>query len=114
MLYIVNAFSLNMLPDEVILFRPVMLHASKRFVIDAIRRAQENKYEGVECAIGHPDTARVVMNDLGLDLPCERKAITFRPGADKLIVAQYRGPRLPEGATELPDDATIEYWFVEE
>jgi hypothetical protein len=29
-----------------------------------------------------------------------------------VLVAQYRGPRLPEGATELPEGATIEWYVV--
>lgn len=32
---------------------------------------------------------------------------------DVLVVAQYVGPRLPEGATELPPNARIEYFTVQ-
>lgn len=28
------------------------------------------------------------------------------------LVGQYRGPRLPDGATTLPEGATIEWWHV--
>lgn len=31
---------------------------------------------------------------------------------DAALIGQYIGPRLPEGATELPAGATIEWWLV--
>lgn len=65
----------------------------------------------VESAIGHPDTAAVVSGMLGLQLEANRINIQLTPVCP-LLVAQYTGPRLPEGATELPEGARIEFWSV--
>jgi len=73
-------------------------------------------------AIGHADTARIAEGLLNRELSnwtipwtvpslFNRTNITLNKG-DILFVAQYRGQRLPEGATELPEGATIEWWQV--
>jgi len=36
--------------------------------------------------------------------------VSFGPGTHNVLVLQYRGPRLPEGARELPPDAILEWW----
>lgn len=51
--------------------------------------------------IGHPDTAAVVSDILGREVPCNRTSISLGDG-DVLYVAQLMGGRLPEGATKLP------------
>ena len=68
-------------------------------------------------AIGHPTTSELVVRQLkaegaGYMAPGERVTLELELG-DTLIVAQYIGPRLAEGATELPGDARIEYRMVE-
>ena len=50
-------------------------------------------------------------NALGIPVPVNRKSIKLGSG-DILLVGQYVGPRLPEGATELPENATIEWWAI--
>lgn len=48
---------------------------------------------------------------LGLGVQANR--INVQLGDDqRIIVAQYRGPRLPEGATQLPEGATLEFYRV--
>lgn len=71
--------------------------------------------EGWESYIGHPDVAHVVQADLGLEneLYDRQRRSCKLTGGDALVVAQYTGPRLPEGATALPEGATILYWFVQ-
>jgi len=51
----------------------------------------------------------------GVEIPeGKRMNVQFpAPGVDALLVAQCRGPRLPEGATELPPGAILEFWLVE-
>lgn len=66
--------------------------------------------KGKSC-IGHPDTAAVVSNMLGFEVPCARVNVTLRKG-DILIVAQLTGGRLPEGATKLPDGFKIKWKVV--
>jgi hypothetical protein len=61
-------------------------------------------------AIGHADTARLVGEQLGIELPADRRSVTL--GNEIMLVAQYTGPRLPEGATELPQGARIEFFAV--
>ncbi len=61
--------------------------------------------------IGHSDTARVVSRVLGREVAINRQTLVLDEG-DELYVAQYSGPRLPEGATELPEGAKIEFWRV--
>ena len=70
-------------------------------------------------AIGHTDIDRVARGILAADgvvdiLEGRRDSVVFGQGHDALLVAQYRGPRLPEGATMLPKNATVEWWLVKE
>jgi hypothetical protein len=102
-MYIVtNALSLNMLGAN-----------------DTVLRIQERTLNEVrvllsgaphESAIGHQDTATLYSRMLGIDLPYART--TVRLDTMDLIVGQYSGPRLPEGATVLPEGATIKWYLV--
>ena len=70
-------------------------------------------------AIGHPTTDAIVADyfckdALAVECGCRMNVQFPAPGVDALIVAQYRGPRLPEGATELPPGAKLEFWLVKE
>ena len=100
-----NAVSLNMLPKGItsggIIFRRIGLEEAQRLV----REASE-----VVSAIGHADTARLVGAQLGVELQADRRSITL--GDELMLVAQYIGPRLPEGTTELPAGARIEFFAV--
>lgn len=64
-------------------------------------------------AVGHEQTAQLFSNLLGVRIETNRVSIHLHRG-DKLLVGQYTGPRLPEGATTLPDGAAIEWWLVSE
>lgn len=81
--------------------------------LDAVYSAIYGDAEVVslESAIGHADTARIVSGMLGVELPANRVNVKLAKG-EKMIVAQYSGPRLPEGATTLPDGAKIEFVMV--
>lgn len=99
-MYISNAFSLSMVaPNSTIKVSPLT--------------AEEVAMLPLESAIGHADTAKVVGSLLGVDLPANRANISLKPG-EKMVVAQYIGPRLPEGATQLPEGAKIEFRLVDE
>ena len=65
----------------------------------------------VESAIGHQDTAKVVSSMLGFEVKPNRVSIKMSE-SDVLYVAQYTGPRLPEGATTLPEGASLEFFEV--
>lgn len=63
-------------------------------------------------AIGHADTAHLVSVELGVNIPANRINVNLQSD-DRVLVAQYNGPRLPEGTTELPDGAKIQFCMVE-
>jgi len=96
---LLNAFSLNMF-DPSSCF-PVFREVS----IDEVKACQ------IESAIGHADTAVVLSNILERNIPTNRISVSLAKG-DSAIVAQYIGPRLPEGATMLPEGAKIRFYHV--
>jgi len=65
----------------------------------------------VKSAIGHADTANVVASLLGIPVQVNRVNIELVPG-DWLVLAQYSGPRLPEGTTTLPAGAEIRWYLI--
>lgn len=98
--FLTNAFSINMLsnPDG----------CSVNFnAIDP----QDVASMSFTSAVGHADTAAVIGNILGVSVPMNRATVTLNRG-DKVVIAQLHGTRLPEGATQLPDGASIKFWLV--
>lgn len=78
-----------------------------------LRRLEEAGYR-VESCVGHADTARVFSGILGRNVQPNRCNVTLDTcQEDVLLVGQYRGPRLPEGATQLPEGASISWFLVE-
>ena len=102
-----NAFSLNMLDTQV----TTTVLVTKRITKD---EAKDLLKDGFENYIGHKDIANVVSNELGLPVEMNEKRpnLLLNP-EDVVVIAQYIGPRLPEGATELPPNARIEYFTVQ-
>ena len=96
---LVNAFSLTMLPVEAMNFIRVRKITPDEIPTD------------VESAIGYQDTAKVVSSMLGFEVKPNRVSIKMSE-SDVLYVAQYTGPRLPEGATTLPEGASLEFFEV--
>lgn len=97
-----NAFSINMLTgDAGVEFRK----------LDVIQAGQLLRELGYQSAVGHADTAAVFASELGLEVPAVRSTIIAQEGRP-MIVGQYKGPRLEEGTTRLPEGATIEWWLV--
>ena len=66
---------------------------------------------GFTSIVGHADTAAVFSSLLGLDVPTNRATFLLEEGVT-LFVGQYKGPRLPEGATSLPEGAKVEWAMV--
>lgn len=91
MLYLGNAFSLQMLDTTV-----ASTVSIKPMAIDDVKSA------GFVSVVGHADTAAVLTDMLGKDVACNRASIKLTP-QDTLIVAQVIGGRLPAGAAKLPD-----------
>lgn len=102
MLYVVNAFSLQMLPDDALV--------SVR-TISADKAAEMIRQYKFESFIGHADTANVVSGILDAEIKMNRKSVHLTED-DRLIVAQVVGGRLPEGATTIPSGMRIEFKLV--
>ncbi len=96
-----NAFSFNMMPSGC------------DYALIRVKKVQPKDIPNdVISAVGHPDTAKVLSNILGREIACNRTNLTLQP-EDVLYVAQYRGPRLPEGATVLPEGSTMDFLQVD-
>ena len=109
-MYLLNAFSANMLADFPIsvIFTEIG-PAAARLALVCI----EADGDSWESAVGHADTARVFEAVLGdVIVPCNRATVILRAG-DTAILGQYSGPRLPEGATEMPEGASIKWLLVQ-
>ena len=60
--------------------------------------------------VGHQDTASLYSNILKQKIDFNRQSINLYIG-DMILIGQYTGPRLPEGTTTLPPNASIK-WLV--
>ena len=98
-MYILNAFSLNMIVGD-----------ADVSVREVSRAMAASLAANCPSAVGHADTAAVFSSVLGVTVPCNRATVALKDG-DLALVGQYSGPRLPEGATTLPEGATIK-WLV--
>ena len=129
MRYLSNAFSLQMFDKGRAEATPISATDAKTLVgmawTDSGWSAGKDRRTGfvgkpylpAESVIGHPDICRVINESLGLpaqglEYPVKRVSVTLEPG-DTLVVGQYVGPRLPEGATELPEGASIRWYRVD-
>jgi hypothetical protein len=112
MTILTNAFSINMLSENAqVNFYKVDVRAAQSALIDTA--------DMVKNVIGHPDTDYIVRkeleNDYGSGTPWlsagTRETVAVKNG-DILVIAQYKGNRLPEGCKKLPEGSTIEYWIA--
>lgn len=102
MLYLSNAFSLQMLNgNSNIAIREITSEEASNLL-------KKNEFAN---AIGHTDTAAVVGNLLDIKLEANRINVTLK-GKDILLVAQLTGGRLPEGTTSLPENFKIKFMLV--
>lgn len=95
--YLTNAFSIQML--------------QKGGLVRFDEIAPEDIPADVVSAIGHADTAAVLSNMLGFEVPMNRAFVTLDRDTE-LYVAQLIGGRLPEGATTLPEGFTFKFYRV--
>lgn len=107
---VLNAFSLNMLNNDCL--NIVRERINPEDVSGYCYRgsfAGAGRYE-VESCIGHADTAAIITKQIGITVEYNRCTVELKKG-EKFILAQYKGQRLPEGCTELPEGATIDYYY---
>jgi len=118
-IFVCNAFSLSMLDREVQARKPgnaafesarYPVPCSDEILETHLRMMREGKVEW-ESAVGHADTASLFANELGLPILQNRVSVKLVKDTMALI-GQYIGPRLPEGCTELPEGARIEWWLI--
>ena len=99
-MFLLNAFSLNMIVGNAdIEVREISQKVAASLAADCVS------------AVGHADTAAVFSSVLGVEIPCNRVTVALDHCATALV-GQYSGPRLPEGATCLPEGATIKWVIV--
>lgn len=98
---ICNAFSPNML--KVFPATVVFTEVTATVAADYAHHA--------ESCVGHEPTAAVFSEVLGIPVKTNRATVTLRHG-EAILVGQYRGPRLEEGITKLPEGATIQWLIV--
>ena len=103
--YIANAFSLQMIGN---LVKEGGVNISFVEVSDLC----EIKEADAISAVGHPDTAAVISDLLGKEVPANRININLEKG-DILYVAQIMGGRLPEGCKTLPENFSLKFYKVE-
>lgn len=103
---IANAFSLNMLELGVSATDLQVCRVPPEYIREEIKEAGD-----FASIVGHVDTAAIFSSLLGLDVTCNRATFTLEEDV-VLFVGQYKGPRLPEGATTLPEGAKVEWAMV--
>lgn len=112
-LFICNALSLNMLSDWRMTDADAVSVLSVQPVADPVAwlAESETRHGPAVSAVGHADTARVFSSLLNREVPPNRANVVL-DGDTELLVGQYVGPRLPEGATELPPGAVVRWVAV--
>ena len=102
---LINALSLNMIEEPAHVVGNVLdLRAE---VID-LNEARSLAKDGIESFVGHPDTAALFAEQLGVPVSVNRGNVIL---SDKVtLLGQYKGPRLPEGTKTLPPGAKI-VWY---
>lgn len=64
--------------------------------------------------IGHATTADILGRMLGVSIPAVRdNFLVDTKGEDIVIVCQYKGDRLQEGATSLPEGASFKFYELQ-
>jgi len=109
---VVSAFSAKMLPRVTLgmTWKAISLEEAR----DLCSQVQEPLFgepDTITSAIGHMDTATVFSSLLGVQVLCNRVYVRLQQGT-RLLLGQYFGPMLPEGARELPAGSRIEWWLV--
>lgn len=100
---LLNAFSLNMVKVK---------ECSIKMREISLLSAKEILSESVKSYVGHSDTCGILSSLLGVEVVFNRSTFYFDSDNSDAIVAQYNGPRLPEGSTELPEGASFKFFMI--
>ena len=126
MRYLSNAFSLQMQGEGTECITTEISVEDAKDQLNPIMSGdmeRKSKYWGTgevmfpaKSVIGHGDICTMINNELGLcgntEYKPNRESVQLAVG-DILLVGQYSGGRLPEGATELPEGAEVKWFRVE-
>jgi len=107
-IYICNAISLGMLSGDV---QSASLQLTEIADPREFLRDVGARFGQVVSAVGHADTAALFATLLDRPVAPARVTLQFSP-YDVYLVGQLAGPRLPEGATTLPEGASIRWILV--
>ena len=109
-LYILNASPLSLFPAR----HRLWLEWWPLTTAEAAARVARHAAGGgpVRSALGHADLAGWVSRLLAYPLAHHRASAALGPG-DRALVCQYRGPRLGEGSTRLPDGAGLDWYWLQ-
>ena len=113
-LIISNAFSLNMLCENYTLLEVSDVKGTEEVADFLYTYFDVRRFEVVN-AIGHLSTDIIVHDmfiEYDIDIPKGQRVTVDLKKGDYLLVAQYQGPRLPEGVTELPEGAQIVFRYI--
>lgn len=112
---ICNAFSLSMLDRDAQRVSPKdpLFRVRCPYPVDDARAFLEawNPYAEIISAVDHAADAAVFSGILGYPVEVNRVSVKV-DSKTILLVGQYIGPSLPEGATTLPEWAVMEWWAV--
>jgi len=98
------SFLLNAIPGAIV--------APEGIILEIVPAKPEWIPMDVISSIGHKETAVIVSKMLGREVPLSRISTPVMKPGDVNWAALYQGPRLPEGATELPEGATLRFYRV--
>lgn len=104
---VVNAFSPSMLPSSK---EGAVVSAHFHHLSQDEARAFLADRE-FQSAVGHADTAGLFSQLLGKPVAENRVNVSLS-AEGPLLLGSYAGPRLPPGATELPEGAKITWYVV--
>jgi len=109
-IYLCNAFSINMLKD----FEKatVIFHKATLAEVKEILNHAKQLDAKIVASIGHKDLANLVNQLLDRTDNHTRNDIII-DNNDIIFIAQYKGERLPEGTTTLPENSQIVFYSVE-
>ena len=100
--YLLNAIPGALIPADGITLQVIPCSAA--------RVGRKRKSGEVLSAVGHADTAALVAGLVGAPCPAARISVPVMAPGDYHLLALYQGPRLPEGATTLPEGATVNFF----
>jgi len=105
-IYLLNAFSFNLIDWAETNRAKIQV---QKLTLEQTKEILEK--ENVVSYVGHKETASILTGLLGREIPCQRATVTLQHW-NQAIIAQYIGPRLPEGTTQLPPGAEIIFLLI--